>query len=106
MAKQRYVNTKLWSDSWVSELDPIEKLLFLYILTNERTNICGIYELPLKLMAVETGIEKEMLIKIFNRFEKDGKVVFKDGWVKIVNFIKHQDVGSETIKKGIEIALK
>ena len=105
MSKQRYINTKFWSDTWISNLDPIEKLLFLYLLTNERTNIAGVYELPLKIMAVETGIEKEMIEKILERFKIDTKVIYKDGWICIKNFIKHQDSNNEKIKKGIELAL-
>jgi hypothetical protein len=105
MAKQRYINTRFWSDTYVSNLDPIEKLLFLYLLTNERTNICGIYELPLKIMSVETGIEKEMIEKIFARFEKDNKVFYRSGWIQLVNFTKHQDFGNPKIKKGIEMCL-
>jgi hypothetical protein len=106
MAKQRYINTKFWSDTWISDLDPVEKLLFLYLLTNERTNICGIYELPLKIMSVESGIEKEMIERILRRFEKHNKVVYRNGWVKMINFIKHQDTGSEKIKQGIDLCLK
>ena len=34
MAKQRYINTKFWRDSYIEDLDPIEKLLFLYLLSN------------------------------------------------------------------------
>ena len=45
--KQRYVNTRFWNDTYVSSLDPIEKLLFIYLLTNEHTNISGVYEPPL-----------------------------------------------------------
>lgn len=101
MAKNRYINTKFWSDGWVSELDPVEKLLFIYLLTNEHTKICGIYELPLKIMAFETGLDKEILIKMIDRFV--GKVYFIDGWIYIKNFIKHQAV-NESIQKGIQLA--
>lgn len=104
MAKQRYVNTRFWSDTYISNLDPIEKLLFLYFLTNERTNVCGIYELPLKIMAVETGIEKDMIEKIIRRFTKEKKVFYYQGWVRVVNFPKHQDTSNPHIKKGIELA--
>ena len=99
------INTKFWSDGWVVNLDPIEKLLFLYLLTNERTNICGIYELPLKFMAIETGIEKEMVEKVLNRFTKDKRIYFIKGWVVIKNFIKHQNQGSPKVKIGIEAEL-
>lgn len=106
MGKNRMVNTRFWSDSYSSNLDPVEKLLFIYLLTNERSTLAGIYELPLKIMAVETGIESEMVRKILNRFEKDGKVIFRDGWVVITNFIKHHENGSPTVKKGMDEAIK
>jgi hypothetical protein len=67
MAKQRYINTKFWRDSYIEDLDPTEKLLFLYLLTNPDTNICGVYELPLKIIAADTGIDKEMVKKLLNR---------------------------------------
>ena len=105
MAKQRYINTKFWSDSWISNLDPIEKLLYLYLLTNEHTNISGIYELPVKLMSVETGIEKEMILKIFSRFIKDKKIKYVRGWIIISNFIEHQALNPK-IEKGIAIIIQ
>ena len=106
MAKNRYINTKIWSDNYFSNLDPIEKLLFIYIITNEKTTICGVYELPIKIMSVETGIEKEMIEKIFKRFEFDNKIKYQNGWIAIKNFIKHQDQGSPKVKIGIDAELK
>ena len=105
MSKQRMVNTKFWNDSYIAELDPIEKLLFLYFLTNEHTNISGTYELPLKIIGIETGIDKEMLVKIINRFV--GKIYYLNGWVYIKNFQKHQFArGNSHIIKGIENEMK
>jgi len=102
--KQRYINTRFWNDSYVSELDPIEKLLFVYFLTNEHTNISGIYELPLKIMAVETGIDESMFKKIIPRI-KD-KVRYINGYVIIKNFVKYQKTESELTLKGIDNCLK
>lgn len=106
MAKNRMVSTSFWSDHYVADLDPTEKLLFLHLLTNERSTLAGIYELPVKMMAVETGIESEMIRKILGRFEEDGKVKFENGWVAIKNFLKHHEHGSPTVKKGIDEAIK
>jgi hypothetical protein len=100
MAKSRMINTKMWSDNWFINLDPVEKLLFIYLLTNERTNLCGLYELPIKIMSVETGIEKEMIENILKRLEKDSKVYSFDGWVLIRNFYKHQ-LQNPSITQGI-----
>ncbi len=106
MAKQRIVNTRFWDDDYTSNLDPIEKLLFLYFLTNTSTNICGVYEIPLKKVANETGLDKEMVIKIIKRFSKEKKILYQDGWVVIKNFIKHQNTKNPKILKGIQIELE
>lgn len=90
----------------MADLDPTEKLLFLYLLTNERSTLAGVYELPLKTMAVESGIETEMVRKILSRFEEDGKVKYQEGWVAIKNFLKHHEHGSPTVRKGIDEAVK
>jgi len=103
MAKQRYINTKFWSDNFITSLNPLDRYLFLYFLTNEHTNICGIYEVPLKVMAYETGLESDALLMMIKRLK--GRVYYIDGWVYLKNFEKHQAV-NDSIKKGIEIAKK
>ncbi len=102
MAKNRIVNTKFWTDSFVlNELNPVEKLVFLYLITNPYTDICGVYELPIKIMALETGIDRDNLEKvILPRLEKDKKILYRDGWVAVKNFIRHQ-VLNPKVKKGI-----
>ena len=106
MAKQRYINTRFWQDNYISNLDPSEKLLFLYCLTSPSTNISGAYEIPLKIIAADTGYDKDMILKIFARFEKDDKIIYKDGWLFIVNFIKHQSSKSSKVQIGITENLK
>jgi hypothetical protein len=106
MAKARMINTRFWDDNYTSNLDPIEKLVFLYVLTNTSTNICGIYEIPLKKIANETGLDKEMVIKILKRFTDDEKVFYLDGWLGIKNFIKNQNEKSPMVKAGIDRELR
>lgn len=99
MAKERMINTRIWNDNWFSQLDPIEKLLFLYFLSNSYTNISGVYEMPLKIAAVETGIDPTMLDKILPRLHP--KVVVQDGWVVLPKFTKYQNIKSSDVVKGI-----
>jgi hypothetical protein len=103
MSKKRYINTRFWSDTFVVELNPLDRYLFLYLLTNEHTDICGVYELPWKVMSRETGLDDEMLKKMFARLV--GKAYYIDGWVYIKNFARHQAVNpkiEEGIKRSIE----
>ena len=84
------INTRFWMDTFIENSDPIEKLLFLYLLTNNETNLLGIYEIAIRRIAFDTGIDKDMVLKIFDRFEKAGKAMYLDGHVILVNFVKHQ----------------
>lgn len=97
--KKRPINTRLWNDTFIAELDPTEKLLFVYFLTNEHTNVSGIYELPLKVVAMETGIDAGMVKNILGRL-KD-RIRHIKGYVVVRNWLKHQAVASENIQKGI-----
>lgn len=105
MAKERMINTKFWDDSYIVSLDPIEKLLYLYFLTNPLTNIAGVYEIQLRRISFDTGIDKDMVQKIIDRFTADDKIFFIDGWIAIKNFSKHQR-DNPSVKKGIEMSLK
>lgn len=104
MSKHRYINTKFWDDSYIINLDPIEKLMFLYFLTNPLTNIIGCYEISLKRIAFDTGIDKEMVLKILDRFKRDDKVLYSDGWIAIKNFIRNQKQ-SDNPKDKINICI-
>lgn len=106
MAKQRFVNTKFWSDGYMGELDPSEKLLFLYAITNQYTNITGIYEVRLKQVSLDTGLSVDMVEKIIGRFERDDKLYYKDGWIIVKNFLKHQNTNNPKIISGINRELK
>lgn len=97
MAKQRVLNTKFWSDNFIVGLNPLDRYLFIYFLTNEKTELCGIYEVPLKTMANETGIEIEMLKTMIKNLGP--KVFYIDGWVHLPNFSKHQQK-NPSVEKG------
>lgn len=97
MAKQRYVRTTFRTDNYVENLDPSEKLVFLYLLTNEATNLCGIYEISIKRIAFETWYDKDMIEKILDRFTKDEKVFYIKWFVCITNYIKHQSINPSII---------
>ena len=101
MSKYRSVNTHFWDDTYTLSLDPTEKLIFLYLLTNPLTNISGIYEISLRRMANDTGIDKDMIAGIFTRFEKDKRVLYIDGYICLINFIKNQ-VLNPSVVEGIK----
>lgn len=96
------ISTKFWSDPWVmTKLNSLDRLLFLYLISNELTNISGIYEISEHRIAFDTGIERDTLVKaMIPRLEP--KVYFKDNWVILVNFTKHQNLKSQDVILGIK----
>jgi predicted DNA-binding transcriptional regulator len=101
VAKQRIVNTKFWDDSYIVNLNPKEKLIFLYLFTNPVANISGVYELPLERVAFDTGISRQKVEESIKKFEVDRKIVCAYGWIGVVNFIKHQNRNNPKIRQGI-----
>jgi len=98
MAKQRMINTKMWDDSYFSELKPTEKLLFVYLLTNSLTNISWIYEIQLKRITFDTWLNNSDLKKILDKFKDDWKIYFFNDYIMIKNFIKNQNINPSVIK--------
>lgn len=105
MAKERMINTRFWNDGWIRKINPLDRYLFLYLLTNEYTNISGIYELPLETIAYSTGIdERDLSQTMLPRLEP--KVLYKEGWIILTNFPKHQRLNNKSIVEGISRELQ
>lgn len=105
MGKQRMVDTCFWDDGYIMKLDPSEKLLFLYLLTNPLTNISGVYQIELRRISFDTGFESETVNRMMQRFERDGKCIYRDGWLAMKNWIKHQ-TASPKVQIGIDVLLQ
>ena len=105
--KTRIIYTKFWHDNYISELNIKEKLVFIYLVTNEKVNICGIYELPDKYIKFDLGLKQSELDRIKQKFQKDGKFTFIYGWIKITNFEIYNKFDGEKnkIAKQKEMAL-
>jgi len=103
MSKLRSVSTGFWSDPFVEELTPSQKLLFLYLITNEKTNMLGIYEVSTRKMSFETGMKKDEIEKALKTFEKLRKVKYTGNYVILVNYMKHQNFNTNMKKSAIDI---
>jgi hypothetical protein len=102
MSKLRSVNTQFWSDPYIEELTPSEKLLYLYFITNEKTNMLGVYELSIKKIGFETGLNKDVIEKALKGFESVGKMRYTQNHVVLLNFAKHQNYNTNMKKSAID----
>lgn len=90
----------MWSDDWFYELDPSEKLMWVFLLTNPRNNVAGVYEASISWIGVHTGFEKNVVELIIKRFEKENKISRHENWIYIINHHKHQSE-SPKIEQGV-----
>lgn len=105
MSNTRYINTSFWDDTYIISLDLTEKLLFLYLLTNPLTNIAGFYEISLKRIEFDTGIEMGVVEQALYKLSQDDKIYYIEGYIFIPNFIKNQS-SNPSVKQGIKRILE
>ena len=87
--KYRQIATNLWEDNYILELNDKEFKVFVYLFTNHKVNLVGIYELPDRIICSMVGATLQELTKIKTKFQKDNKYAFYKGWIFINNFSKH-----------------
>ncbi len=66
MSGYRPIYKRIWKDPDFQELPATEKLLFIYICTNEMTTESGIYPLTAKTIADETGIDPTTVSQVLH----------------------------------------
>ena len=103
MSKLRSINTIIWSDTWFETLPVGQKLLFIYLITNEKTNMLGVYEVSTRKISFETGIKESDIEKYLLDFEKSNKIKYKDNRIIMLNFLKHQNYNTNMMKSAIDL---
>lgn len=83
--KTRILYTEIWQDDFFSELNPSEKLLYIYYLTNDSVNIIHLYRCQPMRVSADTGIDTPIVLKAQQKFEEAGKIFFKNGYVYLKN---------------------
>lgn len=92
--KYRQIETSFWNDGYILELTSKEREFFIYLFTNDRVNMVGIYELPDRTIRATLGATLEELEAMKKKFEMDGKYHFFNGWVFVDNFFEHNKYSS------------
>ncbi|WP_425447769.1 hypothetical protein [Dethiothermospora halolimnae] len=108
MAVYRHVQITFWQDAFVLDLTPEEKYFYLYLMTNSKTSQSGIYELPKKIIKIETGYNRETVEKLIQRFVEYGKILYNDSTkeIMLLNWVKYNGSNSPKVMSKIEKELK
>lgn len=65
---RRAIDTAVWDDPWFAHQDPEAKLLFLYLLTNRRPTVSGVFEISLRMISFETGLARTVIADRLDKF--------------------------------------
>ena len=98
--KTRILHTKIWKDEFVNTLSQKEKLIFIYLLTNDTVSLSGMYELPDKYIKNDLEVTQRELDVAKEKL--NDKIIFYNGWIKIINHDKYNSYTGESIEKAKE----
>jgi hypothetical protein len=98
MAIYRKIHVSFWADPFVMDLTPDQKFFYLYLLTNDKTKQCGIYELPVKQISFDTGFSEEQVKKLINHFVAANKIKYSANFREIALKNWNRYNGSESPK--------
>lgn len=97
MAEFRQFEVYFWSDGYIQSLEPLEKLLFMYLFTGPESTLHGLYNITHKTIAFHTGLDMEFIDKTLLKFERDRKAIMRGELVWVINMYKHQPSKSSTL---------
>lgn len=89
--KTRIFQTRFYDDEFIVNLDLYTQHLYLYLLTCQYINICGIFQLSDRKICFESRLNEKQLAMAKECLEKNKKVFFKNGWVYVVNALKNNN---------------
>lgn len=106
MGKNRPINTKMWTDrKVVDKFTSEDKLMWIYLLTNDNLNNLGCYKVSTNKMSFDTGFTKNTIENLLLRFMEYHKVLDYDSItneILIKNYHKYHWTASPTYRKSLE----
>jgi hypothetical protein len=103
MAIFRKIHITFWADPFIQSLSPEKKYFFLYLLTNEKTRQCGIYEITISKMCFDTGYNIDTVSILLKYFVESDKIKYseKTSEIAIKNWNRYN--GNESVKVQVLI---
>ena len=109
MAIYRSVQMSFWTDPKISDtFSTDEKLLYLYLLTNPHTNLCGCYEVSMKQIAFEAGFTAQQTVKLMSSLMEKRVINYDENTreVLLINWSKYNWTESEKFRKPLKAEIR
>ena len=110
MAIYRTVSLTFWEDNKIlDDFTYKDKYFLLYLLTNPHTNLIGCYEVSIRQMSNELGLDKSEVEELLTRMEQVHKVILYAKETKeilIKNWHKYNWTKSDKLLKKVEALIE
>lgn len=108
MAIYRQVHVSFWQDGFIGDLPTDEKYFYLYLMTNPHTSQCGIYELPKKHIAFESGYSINTVCELLQKFIDYNKILYNESTKEIIllNWLRYNSMKSPKVQSCVKKELQ
>src|SRR4030042_2776590 len=102
MSNYRQIHTQIWKEDWFIELSAQDKLLFIYLFSNDNSNLVGLYKISIRVIAFETGLDPDYINQALARFESAQRVIYREGIIWIVHMWRYHNNASPKVQTRIK----
>ncbi len=88
--KTRILHTQFWKDGFVRRLKSNEKLVYAYLLTNDKVNIIFCFELTIDEIAFDLGLTKKQVTSSLKKLSENKKISCYKDWIFLLNANKYE----------------
>jgi hypothetical protein len=93
---ERKVKSSVWTNPWVQNLEPMEKLVWAYLLTCESLSPSGIFQVTPKTIADDlsgekTTISRSEISAILEKMQTDGHILYIDYYIALRDYHQHNN---------------
>ena len=74
----RAVKDSFWTDPLILDMQPEEKLFYIWLFTNHYVHICGCYQVSLRTIEYELNLSRETIIQLIKNFIDLGRIRYSE----------------------------
>jgi len=102
MADFRQIHVLIWDDDWFCQLSSDDKVVFIWLFSNRRASVSGLYQFTEFICSRETGIPIENVRKAIKHLVDDKKIYVEGEWVWVKNLRKYNYYKNDNADKRIQ----
>lgn len=74
----RAVRDTFWTDIMILDLEPDEKLFYIWLFTNPHLDTCGCYQVSIRTIEYETALSRDRIMDLIRLFVGNGRIKYDE----------------------------